>query len=238
MLGPSMPMYYYFAPVLVVALLVWQFAMRRKGLADTKYATVGALAQRLGLSVVQGDPKLNLYYLSKPNGNYKRTVELSGMPNGRPLHWEFTDGSKKRDFLVLIKITTTWGCYFTARVGVPFPAFEVTLRNPNEYLVPQPMQPNLPEAYTGDHQIDSHYRIAIADPRWAPALLPVLRTLQSELYVHLVGSGDTIMIPLTRYALPYFVHAAELNSYALEVLACSFEGKQPPAFVPPPPAAA
>jgi hypothetical protein len=220
----------YVMPVLVVALLVYTFAMRKRGIAATTHATVGSLAQRLGLQVVQGDPSINLYYLAQPNRDYDRNIQLVGAPYGREVKWDLTDGTRSQDFLVLVKVTTTWGCFLVARVGAHFPEFEVKLRNPNEYLVPETSLPHLPEASTGDPTIDATFRVAIADPRYAPLLVPAIQALAGQLYVHFVGQGGVVMIPITRYGLSYFVNAAEQYLHALEMLACALEGRQPPAI--------
>lgn len=219
----------YVMPVIVIAMLVYTFVMRKRGLAATTHATVGSMAQRLGLQVIQGDPSINLYYLAQPNRNYKRNIQLVGAPYGREVKWDLTDGTRSQDFLVVVKVTTTWGCFLVAKVGAYVPDFDVKLRSPNQYLVPDASLPHLPEALTGDPSIDAAYRVAIADPRYAPSLVPAIKALAGELYVHIVGQGGVVMIPITRFGLPYFVNAAEKYLYALEVLACTLEGKQPPA---------
>jgi hypothetical protein len=226
-----MPIYYYVMPVIVLAFVAYTFVMRRRGLASTTHATVGSLAQRLGLQLIQGDPSINLYYLAQPNRNYKRNIQLVGAPYGREVKWDLTDGTRSQDFLVLVKVTTTWGCFLVARVNAHVPDFEITLRNPNQYLVPERSLPHLPEAPTGDPSIDSAYRVAIADPRYAPSLAPAIKALAGQIYVHVIGQGGVVMIPITRVGLSYFVHAAEQYLYALEVLACTLEGRQPPATI-------
>jgi hypothetical protein len=219
----------YVMPVIVLALVIYTFVMRKRGLAATTHATVGSMAQRLGLQVIQGDPSINLYYLAQPNRNYQRNIQLVGAPYGREIRWDLTDGTRSQDFLVIVKVTTTWGCFLVARVGAHFPDFEVKLRNPNQYLVPETSLPHLPEAPTGEPSIDAAYRVAIADPRYAPSLVPAIQALAGQLYVHIIGQGGVVMIPITRFGLSYFVHAAEQYLYALEVLACTLEGRHPPA---------
>jgi hypothetical protein len=227
-----MSVYTYFLPVLVVALFIYSYVARKRGMAASQHATVGALAQRLGLNVLEGDTKINLYYLSQPNRNYRRNIRLEGAPYGRRLRFDFTDGHRTQDFLVAVKVTTTWGCFLVAEVAVPFPEFELTLRSPNQYLVPETIMTHLLEAPTGDPRLDAAYRVAIADPRWASALIPALQALSGQVYVHVVGQGNTVMISFSRVGLAYFANAAEQYSHALEVLACSLEGKQPPAALP------
>ena len=111
----------YVMPVLVLALVVYGFVARKRGLAATTHATVGALAQRLGLQVQQGDPSINLYYLAQPNRDYDRNIVLAGAPYGREVKWDLTDGTRSQDFLVLVRATTTWGCFLVARVGATLP---------------------------------------------------------------------------------------------------------------------
>ena len=232
-----MPVYIYVLPVVVVAMVIYTVVMRKRGMAATQHATVGSLAQRLGLQVIQGDSSTNLYYLSQPNRDYKRNIQLVGAPYGREVRWDLTDGTRSQDFLVAVKVTTTWGCFLVAKVAAHFPEFEITLESPNEYLVPERMLPYLPETMTGDPTVDAAYRVAVADPRWASQLVAGIRALTGELYVHIVGQGGVVMVPLTRFGLPYFANAAEKYLYCLEVLACTLEGKQPPATLAAPGAA-
>lgn len=224
----DLPIVVYILPPIVIAMVIFSVVMRRRGIANTQHATLGALAQRLGLQVVEGDPTTNLYYLSQPNRDYARSLRASGAPYGRQVDFDFTDGTRTQDFLVLVQTTHSWGCYLVARVGIAFAEFEITPRQPTQYLEPNVMLGHLPEAPSGNPQVDATYKIACADPRVGAALGAALPLLSDKLYVHVVGQGNAVMIPITRYGLNYVVHDAEAYLYFLEVLACYLEGKQPP----------
>jgi hypothetical protein len=231
-LAMDIPVIVYILPPVVLAMVVYTYVARSRGMAATKHATVSSLAQRMEMAVVEGDPTLNLYYLSQPNSDYKRSILLKGTPYGRSVEFEFTDGTRKQDYLVLIKTTYTWGCYLVARTAVAFPDFEISLRQPPQYLEPTLVMPELPEVRTGDPAIDQHFRIASRDQRVGPAVLACLRLLVGQQYVHLVGKNGAVMIPMTRYGMPYFVHSAEHYLYALETLASGLEGKVAPTARP------
>jgi hypothetical protein len=226
----ELPVIVYILPPIVIAMLIFSVVMRRRGLAQTQHATLGALASRLGLAVHEGDPTLNLYYLSQPTGNYTRSLRLGGVPYGHQTEFDFTDGSRTQDFLVLVRTTHAWGCYLVVRVGIAFAEFEVSLRQPPQYLEPNTMLPHLPEITSGNPQIDAIYRIASPDPRLGPVLAVALPQLDGKGYVHIVGQGNAVMIPVTRFGLSYFVHDAEAYLYVLETIASHLEGKAPPPF--------
>lgn len=221
----------YLIPVIIVAFLIRAVVGQKRRRAATTHATLAAMAQRLGLAVIEGDPELNLYFLWHSDEDYRRNLCLEGRPFGRRLRWDFSDGQSIRDFVMVLEVTSSWACYLVADVNAQFPDFEATVRNPHPSLVPRRLHTTLPEVATGDPQIDAQYRIATADPRWAPALVPALRLLANQQYVHMVGQAGVVMIPITKMGLSSFVEAAEQYSHALEVLACSLEGKQPPASV-------
>ena len=226
----DVPIIVYILPPIVIGMLVFSVVMRRRGMAQTQHATLGSLAQRLGLGVVEGDPTLNLYYLSQPSGNYTRSLRLKGAPYGHQVDFDFTDGTRVQDFLVLVKTTTSWGCYLVVRVPIAFAEFEVTLRQPPQYLEAHPLLPQLPEIGSGNPQVDATYRIQSNDPRLGPALAAALPQLSGKGYVHIVGQGNAVMIPVTRYGLSYFVHDAEAYLYVLETIASYLEGKAPPPY--------
>ncbi|MEZ4437885.1 MAG: hypothetical protein R3B72_02270 [Polyangiaceae bacterium] len=231
----DLPIVVYILPPIVLAMVVFSIVARRRGLAQTQHATVGALAQRLGLHVQAGDPSTNLYYLSQPSGDFERRIRLAGAPRGRRIDWAFADGQSTQDFLLVAFSTHRFGCYLGVEVGVPFADFEITLRQPPQYLEPSPMLAHLPEVRSGDPAVDAAYLVRAGDMRLAPALVPAIHALRGRGYVHIVGQQGRLMLPITRYGLPYFVHDAEAYVQILEIFACLFEGRPLPA--PPPPVA-
>ncbi len=222
----------YIVPPIVLALLIYQLVMRKRGLASTQHATLAVLAQRLGLTILQGDPKLNLYYLTSPNKNYKRTIHMQGHPYGHQASFGFTDGFKTSDYLVMVKHTTTWGCQLIVRPNVQIPDFEIVHRRPARYLEPKRVHDRFPEVGLGQPQLDSKYKVTTLDPRVTAAIAHVAHLFEGKTYFHIAAHGGAVMIPLTRLGMPYFVHAAEDMLYMLEALVHALEGTSIPAQRP------
>lgn len=218
--------------VAVILLVVWSRLRLRTAMAQNQDKTLGAMAARMGLAVESGDPSLSILYFQQPARDYDRELRASGAPYGRPVKLTLMDGRKTTEYFVYRKITHSFGCFLEASAATNAPAFEVVLRQPNEYLVaPQDLaaRPNMMEARTGDPALDARYLIRAADPRVGPALAPALRVLASQLYVHLAGEGTSLWMSFTRTALPYLSLAPEVYSHALEAAACGCEGRPAPA---------
>lgn len=220
----NVPFIVYVLPPIVILMFVGSIILRRRGIAQTQHATVGALAQRLGLSIVEGDPSTNLYYLTQPGRNDTHSIRLAGTPFGRRVEFDFTNGKRTQDLLVLVTTTYTWGCYLVVHLHAPVADFEVTARQPTQYLEPNLMHASLPEIHTGDPSLDASYRITASDPRIGPALAPALRLLGGMLYVHLVAQKGVLMVPITRTGLNYVVHDAERILQAMITAAAALDG--------------
>ena len=221
----EVPVIVFILPPIVLVMLVYTLVMRKRGMAATTHATVGAFAQRLGLSIIEGDPSTNLYYLSSPGRNETHSIRLAGMPYGRKVEFDFTDGRRTQDYLVLVTTTYTWGCYLVVHVNRPFPDFEVSPRQPVQYLEPTLLLGHLPEIRTGDPALDQTYRVVSTDPRLGPALAPALRRFAGFTYMHLVGQRGVVMIPMTRTGLNYVVNDAERALQALIEVAAAIDGQ-------------
>jgi hypothetical protein len=223
-------------PVVMVVLVVgWYLYGHRKmaqGMAENADKNVGSVATRLGMSVVEGDPQINLLYFQQPSGDFKRTIRLAGQPYGRPTSLIIIDGQQTAELIVARRVTHTFGCYLEAALAMNCAAFEVVLREPNKYLMPQPEfaeRSDLVETSTGNPLLDQQFIVRAQDPRVGPFLASALMLLSTHHYVHLVGEGQRVWMPLTRMALPYFSSSAEECLLGLETLAASLEGKPAPA---------
>jgi hypothetical protein len=212
------------------------FIVQRKrlgqALVDNADKSIGAIASRLGLAVVEGDPGTNLLYFQQPAGDFERKIRLAGQPYGRATTFLIVDGQKTEELLVARRITRRYACILDVQTNVAFPAFEVSLRKPNEYLVPDlgfAERTDLHEVSTGDAQLDALFRVRAADPRLGRALVPSLILLTSHLYVHMAGEGNRVWSALTRMGLPYFSYAPEEILLSLETAACALEGRPAPA---------
>ena len=227
------PVYLYVIPVVFLAAIVVPLILRRRGMAATTHATLGALAARLGLQVVEGDPSTNLYYLWQPNRDFTRTLRLEGAPYGRRVTLEYTEGQKTTELLVYSETTHRFGCWLvldTHGLG----DFEVTLRQPNEYLLADQALAHLGGLRTGDPQLDAMFCIRGTDPTVATRLAPALRSLATHAYVHVLSRGRALTMPMTKYGLPMFVEAAEAYLLAMEGIAATLEGRGVPQWNSPP----
>jgi len=224
---------------LVIAYAIWAAVQRKRNIEENSDKNVGTLASRIGLTVVEGDPNLNLLYFQQPSGNYQRQISLAGRPYGRDVEFWVRDGKKTKEYIVATKTTWTYGSRL--ELAVPSaPQFEVVLRNPNQYLVVSPDydDPPLPEVSTGVSQLDELFIVRATQPTVGPALVGALQLLATHHYVHMAGGSQRIWMKIERMGLATFAYCPEEYLLALETAACAFEGKQPPATIPSPAAAA
>jgi hypothetical protein len=218
--------------IAVIALFIYQRVRLQQGLAQNQDKTFGAVADRLGMRVEEGDPNTNLLYFMEKMGNYQRELRASGQPYSHLASFRVIDSVKKQDLIVVRRVTRSYGCFLQVKLRQQVPPLEVVLRNPNQYLIPtQEMaeRTELREVSSGDPTIDAQFVIRTADPRIAPFLVPALQILSQQLFVHLAGEGDELWINVTRMGLPYFAGAAEEYMLAIESAACAIEGVPLPA---------
>jgi hypothetical protein len=201
-------------------------------LAANTDKTLGALATRMGLQVVEGDPTLNLLYFQQPSGDFKRSLSAQGSPYGRPVRFTLVDGQKTNEYLVARKITSSFGCFLEVELQASVPPFELSLREPNQYLVPNlefAERPELATVVHPDPELERAFVIRAADARWAQALTPALKLLSTQQMVHLAGEGQRVWMSFPRMGLPSLSYAPEEYLLALETAACGLEGRPAPA---------
>ena len=219
---------------LALGLMVFQRRKLAAGLAANTDKTFGAVATRLGLQVTEGDPTLNLLYFQQPTGDFKRLLTAQGQPYGRPTRLVVMDGQKTNEYIVARRITTSFGCFLEVDTTLNLPAFEVSLREPNQYLVPNlefAGRPELVAASSGDPLLDRQFAIRAVDARLAPALASALKLLSTQQAAHLAGEGTRIWMSFPRMGLAYLAFAPEEYLLALESAACGIEGRPAPASV-------
>ena len=200
--------------------------------AEHRDKSLRAVAERLGLALVDGDPDLNLYYFQQPSSDFRRRAVCEGRPYGRPARLLLVDGQSTEERLFSRVRTVSFGCFLEVACPVQLPPFEVSLRAPNEHLVPPVFLddvPGLRDVATGDPTLDATLRVVSTEPRIGPLLAPALRLLAGQPYVHLAGITGTLTISYGRYALPYLAQAPEEQLLALETAACALEGRPAPA---------
>ena len=201
--------------------LVIAFLYQRKMATQVKNSTneeVGAIARRTGLEMAQGDPSLNLLYLT--TGRPDQPVRLRGTPYGRPVAFDLTNSYEPR------------GCVLSLALSAPVPDFEVTLRRPShESLIAHRALAGAPghfEVSIHNPQLDSLFRVVSSDARVGPVLGESLSLMAAHSFVHVLGQNGRLETHLTPYGLSYFTYGAEEQLWALESMACALEGKPAP----------
>jgi len=228
----GIPWTVYLIVPLVIGLLLFQRRKLSGALAANADKNFGTIATRLGMHVTEGDPNLNLLYFQQPSGDFKRRLCAEGQPYGRTARLIVVDGQKTSEFVVARKITTSFGCFLEVEMHAALPAFELSLRNPGQYLVPNlefAERADLTTVSCGDPQLDQLFLIRAADPRLAPSLVPALKLLSTQQAVHLAGEGQRIWMSFPRLSLSMLAYSPEEYLLALEAAACSLEGRPVPA---------
>lgn len=202
---------------------------------------LGELAQRLRLSIVQGDPQFNLF-IRQANVDVMR-----GPADGRPIHIEARaegapDGlptelrylyrvEQKTDSHLLgqsIKWTTWFDCRLSVRARQPFPPFEVVSRRSPIGAITRTQA--LPECPTGDPAADATYLVTTNEPGMARALGPHLArfaTFEKNAGVHLLGDGQAVSYVLRHDGAPILANVLyypEEASAALHAIARTVGG--------------
>jgi hypothetical protein len=211
----QIPIQVFLFPVLAFAAVLFFVVRQKKQLKayDQQYSNyrAGELAQRLGLSLVQGDPLFNLF-IRQANVDVQRgpadkrpihiEVRAHGAPHGAPL-----------EFLYLYRVeqetgfnTVTWRVWFECRLNAqarqPFPPFEVLSRNTP--LGPIAQTQSLAPLPSGNPDVDRDYVIATREPAMAALLgqvLPQFSAFQSS-GVHLVGDGQRVSFVMKQDKAP------------------------------------
>jgi hypothetical protein len=237
----GIPWIVYVMVPLVIGLFLFQRRRMAGALAANTDKTFGAIAARLGLQITEGDPSLNLLYFQQPSGDFKRMLRAQGSPYGRAAHLTIMDGQKTNEFIVARRITTSFGCFLEVATQTSLPAFELSLREPNQYLVPSlefAERPELRTVTTGDAELDRLFVIRAVDPGVTAALTPALKLLSTQHAVHLAGEGQRIWMSFPRMALASLTYTPEEYLLALESAACGVEGRPAPVALGAPLAAA
>jgi hypothetical protein len=202
----------YLAPLIVAVALAFPFVMMR--ITDVLYAKyrVGSMAERMGLAVAEGDPKLNLVqatqehaakfergtgrsFLSRFLNTTKETrVRLVGAPHGRPTEFVYWRRHDTKDRVVVITQESWFECRMSLQVPVAIPEFEIVRQRPHMGVYGPKARPELPlpPQPFGDPQLDRKLKLTAAEPRLGPALAPVVGALGALEFVHVQGRDSAI----------------------------------------------
>jgi hypothetical protein len=204
--------YYYLAALIVVVGLGFPFVMMR--LTDVLSARyrAGNLAQRMGLAVAEGDPRLNLVqatqehaakfergtggsFLSRLFNSTKETrLRMVGAPNGRPTEFVYWRRHDTKDRVLVISQASWFECRMSLEVPVAVPAFEIVRQHPHMGAYGPKARPELPlpPQTFGDPDIDRRLKLTTAEPGLGPALAPVVDPLGRLEFVHVQGRDGAI----------------------------------------------
>lgn len=222
-------------PILAFVAVVATYVFRARATAgyDRQYANyrVDALAQRLGLNLVAGDPTFNLF-IRHANAQMQRgpsdsrpvhiEVRLQGQPHGVPLELYYLHRVEQESGFTEVTRRTWTDCRMVAYTAAPFPPFEVLSRNAPLGPIVQ-IQP-LPPVSTGNPMVDQTYQVATQEPAMAQLLgqaLPAFAIFANS-GVHLVGDGRSVAFVMkenTAPLLPNALYYAEQMSSLLSELA-------------------
>ena len=228
----GIPWIVYLMVPLVLGLFLYQRRKMSTTLAANTDKTLGAVASRLGMRVSEGDPNINLLYFQQPSGDFKRTFRAEGQPYGRVTRLTIVDGQKTNEYIVAKKITQSFGCFLEVTLGLRVHAFELSLRTPQQYLVPNlefAERPELQTVSTGDPMLDQMFVVRSVDPQLAARLVPALKLLSTQHMVHVAGDGDRVWMSFPRFGLASLSYSPEEFLLALEAVACGIEGRPAPA---------
>jgi hypothetical protein len=211
----QVPIQSFLFPAVALAAVLFLVVRRKKQLRgyDQQYSNyrAGELAQRLGLSLVQGDPLFNLFIRQAdvdvqrgPADKRPIHIELraQGSPHGAPLELSYLYRVEQETGFSTVTWRTWFDCRLSAQARQPFPPFEVLSRTTpfgpiaqTQSLAPMP---------TGNPAVDRDYVVATQEPAMAALLgqvLPQFGVFQSS-GVHLVGDGRTVSFRMQQDRAP------------------------------------
>jgi hypothetical protein len=165
----------------------------------------------------------------KGNGIKETRARLSGSPYGHPTEFVFYRRTEVSPGLTVTEIRETYDYRLTLRVGAPVPDFEIVLRAPQRGLEAIPELPLALQAF-GDVHLDSALKLTSSDRDVGRLLAPLMAPLASMPYVHVQGRGGVLHSIMTQYTVFAAAHHLEAMQRVLEQMACSLEGRVPPAF--------
>ncbi len=225
----QIPIVVYIMPVVALALFFFMRARMKhtlvKGEAENAASRAGEMAKRIGLSVVEGDPNLNLMYAHSQilAGQTKEAkVRLAGNPSGRNGEVRYYERMEAKAEFSGTTITT----YFDGHVGVevraPFPEFEVVLRSPPSWVGTPKLKVSAPAVPFGDATLDQRYVLRTVDARIGPVIAPALANLAAHQYVHIFGQGNQLTFLFSVETLTCMSLADQIY-FALDQMAQSIE---------------
>lgn len=205
---------------------VWMKKRMAKAESDSAGSRAGALAETMGLRLVEGDPMTNLAMASYDNAKKGNDVEtrvvLEGSPAGRATRVYYYHRRNAKMGFGSTTVTTWIGAEVSVAVHAPFPEFEVIQKQGGyfgEELTPKLAAPPHP---TGDANVDAKLVVKTHDPRAAHALATSLLTPATWGFVHIHGQGDKLTFYATKSSIGYLGIADQIQ-HVLNQMASQLE---------------
>jgi hypothetical protein len=249
--------FYQYLPLVIVPVVIWLFIKNRAGskalVQKTEHMRAGAVAQRLGLQITQGDPNYHLALDQvettvgqgllqglKADSPFATTlsdvsVHATGQPYQRPTEFHF---AHKVELSAAIPVvgrtrTTTFGCTLTVAVRAQVPDFEILART-NQYSEMSRVHPQLPPSSFGNPMLDNQFQLFTREAALGPHLAQVVGEFAGQFAAHVVGNSGQLYLTFDQWMMYGFGDGAEILQYGLECVACSLEGRAAPATRPMP----
>jgi len=239
----SIPYYYLLRLIVIAALGFPVLMMAITNRLYAKYRVVN-MAQRMGLTVAEGDPRLNLLN-AIPEHNFKlgtaiggnwlsralmdstkeTKVRLVGAPRGRPTEFVYHRRHDTRDRLLVITTDSWFECRMSVQVPVAFAEFEIVRRRPHMGVYgpkPRPELPLPPQPF-GNAELDRKLVLTTAEPGLGPTLGLAVEGLTALEFVHVQGRNGAVHWLATEessmYAIRRLVEAQQVLEQVADVLA-------------------
>lgn len=221
-------MYYlYFLLIpLVLYMLIRGFRSQRKWLKDNSQFQVGEIAKRLKLQIIKGDPSFNLVMTGRqnPGAPTEVSVLLQGKPYEHAFELSYYDKRWTEHGILEKKLYQNFESYFSVETSVEVLQFELMLQNPNQIGAPSQVT-SLPKQTFGNSDLDEAFVLYTNNQELAQKLVPILHSLLSSSYLHIVGQGHKIRFVMTEFGMMTAMYQLDALVHALESMACVFEGK-------------
>jgi hypothetical protein len=197
------------------------------------------MAQRMGLAIAEGDPKLNMVnaipahnfkwgtptgsnWLSRlANSTTETKVRLVGSPRGRPTEFVYYRREDTKDRLLVITTDSWFEFRMSVAVPVAFPEFEIVRRHPHMGIYgpkPRPELPLPPQPF-GATELDRKLVLTTAEPRLGPALARAVGGLTPLEFVHVQGRDGALHWLATQEASMHAVRRLPEAQQVLERIA-------------------
>lgn len=238
--------------VLFGGMFLYQKRIRLQSAATYAQYGLGDVARGIGLSVVEGDPGLNLMLVHTAHSDAKMTAQGNTLQKlagdsaketralarghvwGRPYELVYHQRSELEVGLAVKTMKLYFDFSLACVSSVEVVPFEIVLRTPQQAYMQPKIQTSLPPQPTGNAGIDSLLLVKCSDPRFAAAVVPALIPLMTLPWIHIVGGGNEIRVVTTQYTHSCLLMNLATYQQSLEQLACIVEGKPVPNMLPPP----